>query len=165
MFDRLRPASSLQTQDGTESGFSTGRLPVHVAPWWPCQWLPASSPPCTSATLQETGIPRSVTLPVPERIRRLRRGLFASEDSVCFERARIVTRSHQEAEGEHPALRRAKAPHATFAEMPISFRRGELLVGQRATRLAVDTGALRDPGGDHLPPTNPVYQGNTGPLS
>ncbi len=32
------------------------------------------------------------TLPVPDRIRRLREELFATENSNCFARARIVTR-------------------------------------------------------------------------
>ena len=52
------------------------------------------------------------TLPVPERITRLRTELFATANSVCYERALIVTRSYQQTEGEHWALRRAKALYA-----------------------------------------------------
>ncbi len=74
--------------------------------------------------------------PVPQRIARLKAELFATADSTCFERARIVTRSYQETEGQHSALRRAKALYRVFAEMPIFIREGELLVGQRAAKLA-----------------------------
>ena len=74
-------------------------------------------------------------LSVPDRIVRLKAELFAQTDSVCFERARIVTRVYRETEGEAPAIRRAKALQAVFAEMPIFIRSGELLVGQRAGRL------------------------------
>src|SRR5512141_6657 len=74
--------------------------------------------------------------PVPERISRLRSELFATPDSICFERARIVTESYQQTEGEHPALRRAKALRAVFERMPIFIREGEMIVGQRAARLA-----------------------------
>jgi len=72
---------------------------------------------------------------VPERIGRLKAELFATPDSVCFERARILTRVYRETEGEPTAIRRARALHAVFAEIPIFIRAGELLVGQRAARL------------------------------
>ena len=81
-------------------------------------------------------MPKYVTLPVPDRITRLRQELFASQTRFCFERARIVTRSYQETEGLHPALRRARALHAVFSEIPMFIRDGELLVGQRAALLA-----------------------------
>ena len=74
-------------------------------------------------------------LPLPDRIARLRADLFATADSTCFERARIVTHSYRETVGEHPALRRARALAAVFDEMPIFIREDELLVGQRASRL------------------------------
>jgi formate C-acetyltransferase len=79
--------------------------------------------------------PTYTTLPVPPRITRLREELFATPDSTCFARAELVTRSYQETEGQHPALRRAKALYRVFAEMPIFIREGELVVGQRATVL------------------------------
>ena len=69
------------------------------------------------------------TLPVPERIQHLKDDLLAAPSSVCFERARIVTRSYQQTEGEHPALRRAKALYAVFDQMPIFIRQGELAGG------------------------------------
>ena len=73
--------------------------------------------------------------PVPERVERLKAELFATADSVCFERARIVTRVYRDTEGAPTAIRRAQALRAMFAEMPIFIREGELLVGQRAARL------------------------------
>jgi pyruvate formate-lyase/glycerol dehydratase family glycyl radical enzyme len=75
------------------------------------------------------------TLPVPERISRLRSELFATTTSICYERALIVTRSYRQTEGEHPALRRARALYAVLTEMPLLIREGELIVGQRASRL------------------------------
>jgi pyruvate formate-lyase/glycerol dehydratase family glycyl radical enzyme len=81
-------------------------------------------------------MPGYETLPVPSRIRQLKDELFSTKTEFCFERARIVTRSYQETEGQHPALRRAKALYAVFDEMPLLIRPGELLVGQRASVLA-----------------------------
>ena len=54
---------------------------------------------------------------------------------MCFKRARIVTQSYRETEGQHTALRRAKALYAVFDQMPIFIRPGELIVGQRAAVL------------------------------
>jgi formate C-acetyltransferase len=76
------------------------------------------------------------TLPVPQRIQRLKDDLFSATTQFCFERARIVTRSYRQTEGQPPALRRAKAVRDVFAHMPIFIRPGELIVGQRASTLA-----------------------------
>jgi formate C-acetyltransferase len=81
-------------------------------------------------------MPAYETLPVPPRIQRLKDELYASQTEFCFERARIVTRSYRATEGQHPALRRAKAIRAVFDQMPVLIRGGELLVGQRAAILA-----------------------------
>ena len=72
---------------------------------------------------------------VPERIKNLRDELFSTDNSTCFERARIVTESYKETEGQHSALRRAKVVYDVFAKMPIFIREGELVVGQRAASL------------------------------
>ena len=72
---------------------------------------------------------------VPARIVRLRSELFETKDSICFERAHIVTRVYQQTEGQPNVLRRAKALQAVFTKMPIFIREGEQLVGQRATQL------------------------------
>jgi len=76
-----------------------------------------------------------VTLPVTERINWLKDELFRTKDSVCFERARIITESYKNTENQHFALRRANAIYDVFAKMPIFIREGELIVGQRASSL------------------------------
>jgi formate C-acetyltransferase len=75
------------------------------------------------------------TLPIPKRITQLKDTLFATKTEWCFERAHLVTASYRETEGQHPALRRARALCKVFDEMPIFIRPGELLVGQRAATL------------------------------
>ena len=70
-------------------------------------------------------MPDYVTLPVPKRIQDLRDELFDTETRFCFERARIVTRSYQQTEGEHPPLRRAKALRDVFRHMSILIRPGD----------------------------------------
>ena len=68
-----------------------------------------------------------MALPVSERITRLEEKLFSIDNvvssnsenprGVCFERARIVTESYKGTEGEHSALRRARALHDVFTKM------------------------------------------------
>ena len=79
---------------------------------------------------------KPMTRPVPERIQRLKEELFLTETEACFERAMIVTQSYQASEGEHPAIRRAKAIRDVFRRMPLFIRTGELIVGQRCEKLA-----------------------------
>lgn len=78
---------------------------------------------------------RTHTLAVPARIRKLKEELLSTQSELCFERARIVTESYRETEGEHIALRRAKSIARVFERMPVFIRPDELLVGQRAARL------------------------------
>jgi pyruvate formate-lyase/glycerol dehydratase family glycyl radical enzyme len=80
-------------------------------------------------------MPSSGNRTVPSRIKWLRDELFATPDRLCFERARIVTASYQSTEGEHWALRRAKALATVFDDLPLFIRDGELIVGQRAAVL------------------------------
>lgn len=75
------------------------------------------------------------TLPVPQRIARLKQELLATPTTWCFERARLVTESYRETEGEHVAIRRAKSIARVFERIPIFIRPGELIVGQRAAVL------------------------------
>jgi pyruvate formate-lyase/glycerol dehydratase family glycyl radical enzyme len=75
------------------------------------------------------------TLPVPDRIQRLKDDLFATESEWCFERARLVTESYKATVGQPPALRRARALYHVFDRMPIFIRPDELIVGQRASVL------------------------------
>lgn len=76
------------------------------------------------------------TLPVPERITRLRRTLFGAPPTTTFDRARLVTESYRATEGQHPALRRARALDAVFDRIPIMIREGELIVGTRSGRVS-----------------------------
>ena len=73
---------------------------------------------------------------VGDRIRKLRKTLMSAPTKICFERAAIVTRSYRESEGDHPAIRRAKAIRDVFEGMPIFLRENELIVGQRSEVLA-----------------------------
>jgi len=77
-----------------------------------------------------------LTLPITERINHLKEELFSTDNSTCFERATIVTQSYKKTEGQHSALRRARALYDVFTQMPIFIRKGELIVGQRASVLA-----------------------------
>ena len=79
---------------------------------------------------------KAAALEIPDRIVRLKEKLFAASTRPCYERASLVTRSYQASEGEHFAIRRAKAMRAVFNGMPLFIREGELLVGQRAAVLA-----------------------------
>ncbi len=77
----------------------------------------------------------TAALAVPSRIGRLKDELLATRAQFCFERARLVTESYRETEGEHIAIRRAKSVAHVFERMPIFIRPGELIVGQRAATL------------------------------
>jgi len=54
------------------------------------------------------------------------------EDGVYIagERARYYLESYKETEGEHPAIRMAKAQALLFEKVPITIREGELIVGK-----------------------------------
>ncbi len=75
-------------------------------------------------------------LQVPKRISKLKEELFSAQSSFCFERAKIITGSFKSSEGEHQAIRRAKALREVFNQIPIFIREGELIVGQRSASLA-----------------------------
>jgi len=45
--------------------------------------------------------------------------LRTAEDTVCLERARLVTESYRATEGLHPAIRRARAIDAVFRNISI----------------------------------------------
>lgn len=77
-----------------------------------------------------------LTLKVPKRISRLKSELYKAKTCFCFERARIVTESYKKTEGEHMAIRRAKALGDVFERLPIFMRKDELIVGQRSEKLA-----------------------------
>ncbi len=66
---------------------------------------------------------------VRPRIAKLRDEFFRHVPSVCVQRARIYTKSHQETEGMPTVIRRALALEKILNEMDIYILDGELLVG------------------------------------
>lgn len=73
---------------------------------------------------------------IPLRITALKEELFETKSKFCFQRALIVTNSYKKTEGEHQAIRRAKALRDVFSQIPIFIRKDELIVGQRSEALA-----------------------------
>lgn len=70
------------------------------------------------------------------RVQRLKHEFLRYPKSICSERARLITQSYQETEGEHPYIRRAKALNHILENISIFIREGELLVGNQASRPA-----------------------------
>lgn len=80
-------------------------------------------------------MPKQQINSIPERIEHLKEELLSTLNSTCFERAQIVTESYKETEGQHFAVRRARAVYDIFARITIFIRKDELIVGQRAASL------------------------------
>jgi formate C-acetyltransferase len=72
---------------------------------------------------------------VRPRIQKLRKEFFANAPSVCIQRARLYTKSHQETEGKPMILRRALALEKILKEIDIYILDGELLVGALSENL------------------------------
>ena len=72
---------------------------------------------------------------IPARISRLKDELFSTENSVCLERARIFTRIYAENGDDSPGARTSRALAEVFDTMPVFIRPGELIVGQRSSKL------------------------------
>lgn len=66
---------------------------------------------------------------ITERIEQFRQEYINSKPSICYERARIWTKSHKKTEGEPVAIRRAKAFLAACKELPVNIFENELIVG------------------------------------
>lgn len=78
------------------------------------------------------------TSPIPspfERTRRLNEELLTVVPEMCIERARIVTQSYMETEGEPMIIRRAKALDKVLREMTIFIQKDQLIVGNQASKL------------------------------
>lgn len=76
--------------------------------------------------------------PIPspfERTRKLNEQLLSVVPEMCVERARLVTLSYQETEGEPMIIRRAKALAKVLRQMTIFIQREQLIVGNQASRL------------------------------
>jgi len=70
-----------------------------------------------------------------KRIRKLNEELLAVRPEVCIERARLVTQSYKETEGEPMIIRRAKALAKVLREMTIFIQKDQLIVGNQASKL------------------------------
>ena len=70
-----------------------------------------------------------------ERIERLRKRLTTPLPSeMCFERARLMTESYRDTEGEPAPIRRAKAFYRVLDGIPITIDADELIVGNVASK-------------------------------
>ena len=65
----------------------------------------------------------------------LKETLLATTPKICPERARLITESWQETEGEPIVVRRAKALEKILTGMNIFIRPGELIVGNHASEV------------------------------
>jgi formate C-acetyltransferase len=66
---------------------------------------------------------------VSKRIEKFRQTYVHSKPLICYDRADLWTRSHQETEGEPIEIRRAKAFLKACSELPVNIFEDELLVG------------------------------------
>lgn len=66
---------------------------------------------------------------------KLNNELLAVKPEICIERARLVTQSYKETEGEPIVIRRAKAVAKILKEMTIFIQKDQLIVGAQASKL------------------------------
>lgn len=69
------------------------------------------------------------------RTKKLNDILVAVHPEICVERARIVTQSYKDTEGEPMVIRRAKAMKKLLTEMSIFIQEDQLIVGAQASKL------------------------------
>ena len=67
-------------------------------------------------------------------IQRIRDELMATEDTVCLQRARLVTEAYQRHEGEPVAVRRAKAFANVLAHMDLDVESNPIFAGNTSSR-------------------------------
>jgi pyruvate formate-lyase/glycerol dehydratase family glycyl radical enzyme len=68
-----------------------------------------------------------------ERGQRLRRRVITVHPHICIERARLVTESYRETEGEHVLVQRSKAFDRMLRSMSVYILEDELVVGHQAS--------------------------------
>lgn len=68
------------------------------------------------------------------RIENLKSALFTATREISLERALLYTESHQQTEGEHTLIRRAKATAHILDNVVISIRENELVAGNRTVK-------------------------------
>src|SRR3989338_7682131 len=65
-----------------------------------------------------------------QRIQKIRRKVLGFADGkLSIERAKLLTESYKKTEGQHPAIRKAKAFHFVMSNIGIEFLKDELIVG------------------------------------
>lgn len=74
-------------------------------------------------------------MPIHPRSQRLKEQILAAPYEICVERARYFTESFRRTEGEHPALRAAKACAHTMRQMTVYILEDEALVGNRSSKV------------------------------
>jgi formate C-acetyltransferase len=68
------------------------------------------------------------------RSEKLKARLLSLPKEVCVERARLITESYKETEGEPVIIRRAKALHKILSNLPVNIWSDELIVGSITSR-------------------------------
>ena len=76
----------------------------------------------------ETMIAKGFTKPT-QRVERLKKAIYDAVPVLEVERAVLLTKAYQEAEGLSPIMRRAKAMEMLLNNMHITIRDDELIVG------------------------------------
>ncbi|MBM3474738.1 MAG: hypothetical protein FJX75_15855 [Armatimonadetes bacterium] len=71
---------------------------------------------------------------VTDRVRAIRDALVATEDTVCLQRARLVTEAWREHEGEPPSLRSALSFAHVLAHMDLDVRSNPFFAGNTSSR-------------------------------
>jgi pyruvate formate-lyase/glycerol dehydratase family glycyl radical enzyme len=61
--------------------------------------------------------------------------ILSAPYEICIERARFYTDSYRRTEGEHPALRAARAFACTLGSMTVTLQEDELIAGNRSSKL------------------------------
>ena len=92
----------------------------------------------TTATVPKVDEAAKAASPIPspfERTRKLNEELLTVIPEMCIERARLVTQSYKETEGEPMIIRRAKALDKVLREMTIFIQKDQLIAGNQASKL------------------------------
>jgi formate C-acetyltransferase len=78
---------------------------------------------------------REIAVPLHARTRAYKDLLLSAPYEICIERARLVTDSYRATEGQHPALRAARAFEHVTRHATVVILEGESIVGNRSSKL------------------------------
>ena len=100
--------------------------PLKIVPWWIRNKAPWSGEIFSNMILQPGDAEE-------QRIQAIRASMLphykGGKRRLSVEQALIITRSYQETEGLHPAIRRAKAMSLVFQNIPIAVLPQQLFMG------------------------------------